>query len=659
MNYDLLLSAGHSLGDTSALFKGTSLSLDAWAFSPFGTLSQSAFLTSDDHWRTNVVRLDSTYAYSSQERLLTFRGGDVITGGLPWTRPIRMGGVQIQSNFSLRPDLVTAPVPSLSGTAAVPSTVDVFVDGIRMISQDVDAGPFNLLNVPLVAGNGDAQIVVRDAAGHVTKKTVPLYSSPDLLKPGLTSFSAEAGFARRGFGTTADTYVASPVGAATLRRGLFDWLTLEGHAEGGAGLVNGGVGLVAGAGRFGTISGAIAGSKDGTSSGVQAYVAFQTEFRGISISASALRTFGDYQGLASYTVPPSARTPSARALDRITIGAPLPFDPKSTVSASFLHSVDGASNTSNIVTASWSRAVSRSTSVYATAFSDFGNRHNYGAYIGLSTQFFDSISATTSVSSGPTGPSVYTFVSKPLAPGVGSLGWQFADGEGTAPYRRGQLEYRSPYALTRASVTQSPQNLRGSLEVEGSVVAMNGGVFLGNRIDGAFAVVNTGAPGVPVLIDNRPVGVTNPNGKMLVPGLRSYDRNQITIDPSGLPVDAAITTTRTVVSPADRSGVVVDFNVRTDAPSALVVFTRADGSFVPVGSSGRSDRGEEFIVGYDGDAFLTDLVHKNTVTINTPDGTCQGQFDYVPRKNEQVRIAPVLCVSTGSSQAGPPASRSR
>jgi outer membrane usher protein len=180
---------------------------------------------------------------------------------------------------------------------------------------------------------------------------------------------------------------------------------------------------------------------------------------------------------------------------------------------------------------------------------------------------------------------------------------------------------------------------------------MGGGVFLANRIDDAFAVVKAGASNVPVLFDNRQIGVTDARGMILVPGLRSYDKNQITFDPNNLPVDADIATTGTIVVPADRSGVLVDFGVRTDAHSALVAFTRADGSLVPVGSAGKSDAGEEFVVGYDGQAFLKNLATHNSVTIETPDGPCQAQFGYPPNANEQVAISPVECTESKGDPA--------
>ena len=73
-----------------------------------------------------VKRLNTTWSYSDPERLITYRAGDFVSGGLPWTRPVFLGGMQVQRNFTLRPDLVTLPVPILSGHCGGPSTLEVY-----------------------------------------------------------------------------------------------------------------------------------------------------------------------------------------------------------------------------------------------------------------------------------------------------------------------------------------------------------------------------------------------------------------------------------------------------------------------------------------------------------------------------------------------------
>jgi outer membrane usher protein len=180
--------------------------------------------------------------------------------------------------------------------------------------------------------------------------------------------------------------------------------------------------------------------------------------------------------------------------------------------------------------------------------------------------------------------------------------------------------------------------------VQGSIAAMSGGVFLSNRIDDAFAVVDAGAPGVDVEYENRPVGKTNARGQLLIPDLRSYQRNQITIDPRGLPVDADVPTTQSVIAPPDRSGVKVSFGIKTEVKAAVVILAEKNGKFVAPGSRGRLENSAEvFVVGYDGRAYVRGLADTNTVTITLASGECRASFPFTSRKNSQVVIGPVVC----------------
>src|SRR5690606_23952226 len=120
--------------------------------------------------------------------------------------------------------------------------------------------------------------------------------------------------------------------------------------------------------------------------------------------------------------------------------------------------------------------------------------------------------------------------------------------------------------------------------VTGSIVAAGGGVFLANRINDAFAIVDAGAAALPVLYENRPAGVTGYNRMFLIPDLRSYERNRVAIDPAGLPLDAVVSSTRQTIIPADRAGVVVHFGDRASGGSALVTFKDKSGDFISVGS---------------------------------------------------------------------------
>jgi len=672
LNYTLFSSAASNPNAQLFAFNGGSATLDARAFTPYGTFSQSGILETALNDAFEALRLNSTFAYSDPQTSTKYVAGDTINGGLAWTRPIRIGGFQIQRNFGLRPDLVTVPLPSAQGSAAVPSTVDVYINNIKTFSQDVGTGPYQISNIPAVNGAGMAQAVLHDASGRTTQTSLPFYASPNLLAPGLLDFSVETGLPRLSYGTIADTYVAKPVGSASLRYGMLDWLTLAGHAETGSGLINGSGGFAARTGSFGVATAAIAASHYGTSTGFQSYLAYETKIWGINISASSQLTFGSYNDLASVTAQlqpntliqtdplginsyinssssaisaasslfTSAQPP--RVQNNISAGVPLPFA-KASLSASFIQLNDAADNRSSIVSATLSLPLPHEASFFATAFTSVDGEKNTGFVVGLSMTFGGGINASTSASGGTSGTSVVSQVMKPLEEAPGSVGWQVQDSEGANVQRTAVVSYRSSFARFDASVGQNSSGVLGTATVDGSVATLGGGVFFANRINDAFAVVETGVPGVEVFDENRSVGFTDSNGRLLIPNLRSYQQNKIAIDTSKLPVDADIATNESVVAPADRSGVLVNFSVRTNIRPAIVVFKAPNGEPLAAGSRGQVEGGETFVVGYDGQAYIKNLASENKVTVTTADRECSASFHYDPRPNEQVVISPVVC----------------
>jgi outer membrane usher protein len=190
LNYNLF-AASNAFGPDGFGLNGVSASLDGRAFSPLGVFTQSFIFRSsgtalaDRASVSRALRLDTSLTHSDPERLVAYRLGDAITGGLSWTRPIRIGGAQVQRNFALRPDLVTMPLAATSGSAAVPSVADVYIGNVKAYSQNVDAGPYQITNIPVVAGGGEARVVLTDAAGHQIQTSLPFYASPSLLAPGL------------------------------------------------------------------------------------------------------------------------------------------------------------------------------------------------------------------------------------------------------------------------------------------------------------------------------------------------------------------------------------------------------------------------------------------------------------------------------------------
>jgi outer membrane usher protein len=645
-------------------FAGANVTLDARAFSPLGTLNQTAIIGDTVASDSDVLRLDSTFVTSNPDTLETERAGDVISGGLAWTRPIRLGGLQWQRDFTLRSDLITQPMPVINGSAAVPSTVDVFINNVKAFSQDVGTGPYQIVNLPIVSGSGSARVVVTDATGQQVQTGVPFYNSPTLLAKGLTDFSLEGGFARRSYASLSDDYDPNPVASATLRKGLFDEVTLEGHAEAGEGLANAGLGAVASLGQWGTLSAAGAASHFDGAMGYQAFADYNLQFHGFTLNASSQRASSPYSDLASVTatraqsvdlgatvVPYGVASAASgwdprppRALDQISLSAPLPLG-KTALTASFINLVDADNTRSRILAASLTEALPRNASLYATVFVDLSNRRDAGVFAGVSIPFGADISTSFGVTASPgTGPTIASDAQKTLQPEDGAYGWHIHDAEGVSPYRAADASYRSSYGTIDVGAQQIDDRSAGTAEIDGSIAALGGGVFLGNRIHDSFAVVDAGVPGVTVSQDNRPIGATNPWGKYLVPDLRSYQANRIGIDPTALPLGGEADSTQKIVAPAGHSGVYVDFGVKKDVRAAIVVLVGPDGKALPPGSKGRLEGGDEtFVVGYDGQAYVKRLAATNTVVVENGEQECRASFAYAPVKGKRIVVGPIPC----------------
>lgn len=662
MNYTLF--ASHGGGDglrniRSSDFSGINATLDGRLIAPFGILDTSAIVGATLVEVTETLRLETTYTYSDDAALVSWRAGDIITGGTTWSRPVRLGGIQAQRAFSMRPDLIRSPLPAISGSAAVPSSVDIYINGIKSYTKDVAAGPYQIDNIPSVSGAGVAQVVTRDASGRETVEAVSFYTSPQLLKPGLLDFSVETGFARSLYGIESNVYGDSPFASGTLRGGIADWLTAEVHGEAGTDLVNGGAGIVASVYDWGIVTGAVSASTSNGGAGVQLYAGFETKVGSVSINGRSQHAIADYQDIASITARDDFVQPDVdfapglasglfsyappRAIDSITFSSPLAFD-GSTISATYLRYQSDDSDTTQILTASYSRPIFETANLYATGYTDINKPENAGFFVGVSMALDGSVSVSSGVNARGSEYGAQISANKPVAHEPGSWGWRITDIEDATPYRSANVGYRSSAGRVEAGVTQDASGMRTQASAEGALAFSGGSVFATNRIDDAFAVVDVHVPNVKVQRENSVVGTTNDDGKILIPNLNAYQRNKISIDPMDLPLNAEPATTYDYVKPGFKSGVYVDFDVKTATPSAIVILTDASGAFLAPGSDGHVEgSGVPFVVGYDGQAFITDLKTVNTVRVARDGGTCTAHFAFAPTSEIQPIVGPEIC----------------
>jgi len=188
------------------------------------------YLVHHDGLETQTVRLDTTWTIDRPESASSLRFGDSISGVSAWGGAVRFGGIQWASNYTTRPSFITMPLPGLGGESALPSTLDVYVDNMLRMQSSLPSGPFRVNDVPVITGEGDIRLVVRDLLGRQQVINQPYYASPELLRAGLQEFSLETGVTRDNFAIDSNDY-GRPLVVATDRVGLTNRFTGEVHGE--------------------------------------------------------------------------------------------------------------------------------------------------------------------------------------------------------------------------------------------------------------------------------------------------------------------------------------------------------------------------------------------------------------------------------------------
>lgn len=644
------VTVNYDIADTLAAGQiGTTGSMDLRAFSRWGVVSSGwlgyAGAASGGSGRNTAIRLDSAYTFSDVDKLRRYVLGDFITGGLAWTRPVHLEGAQIRSDFSMRPDLVTLPLPSVTGSAAVPSTVNVLTDGNLMVSSQVAAGPFEVPQLPVMSGAGTISMTMTNAMGQQVTVTQPFYASSAMLARGLQTFAAQAGMVRLNWGSISNDY-GGIAGSAIYRRGLTRKFTIEGSVEGTSGTVMAGAGGVTQISNLGVLNFAAAGSIGSGQAGAQITVGAQRIGRTFSLGASAMLTSGNFRDVASMNgdrVPKKQFSAFASwAFMRLGSVGLAYGQVGQNESSSMAQSDYVPGSNSKVVSANYSIQIHH-VSVYASEFKDFSSTgSSNGMQIGLTIPFSRRRSVSVSATSAGDGQ----MQAQKSATSIGDMGYDVFISGGNSDHEFGQVQYKSPVGLFTTGVDRSAGKMSLRVESQGALSLVDRGLFPSNAINDSFAIVDTGAtPNVRVLQENRDVGSTGSSGRLLVPDMRSFDLNHLTIEPTDIPPDSTIKDASRAVRPQDRSGVIVRFPIKISHGALLKLVDEA-GVPIPLGSTAKLQAtGVTVPVGYDGDAYVEDLNPRNQVAVERPDGVrCTVAFDYHAVPGEIPSIGPLRCL---------------
>jgi outer membrane usher protein len=615
------------------------------AFAARGVLLNSGVVRSFNG-QAQAVRLDSSFTMDFPSRIERLTIGDAISDGSTWGSAVRFAGIGWGRNFSLRPDLITAPLLTASGTALVPSTVDVYVNNQKVSTSNLPPGPFIIDQLPVVTGAGQVSVVVRDALGREQQVTQPFYSSLQLLAPGLNQYEVDVGKVRRDY-TSASAHYGETMGTGSFRHGFSDSLTLEGHAEflDNKAHAAGAAGAVA-LGHLAVVNfTAAAGGGPGTSGSLYG-IGFERQGARISLAASTMVASDGYRQISSAEVAAL----QFRRRDLAQVG--LNLQRFGSLSAVIVRQTFSTLPTDQTSSLTYTRSITDRGALNLTATQSrqgttVGRSFFLGFTIALAQRRAAVITANGGSGAGAPDDELYaTYIQNPpRGPGAG---WRLGgsthgnyDGELREQWNVGDLELLAArnHGVSGTSAFWS-----------GAATWLGGDFRAARQVNGSFAMVDVaGIPDVPVYLDHQLIAHTDAQGHALLPDLLPYEANRVNIEPVELPLDTDIAARTLTVTPRYRSGVVVKFPVERVRGGTFRLVT-PDSTPVPAGAAVHF-MNATFPVTYDGVTYVTGYDHGTAGTADWSGGRCAFRLDPPPENDPLPDMGTVTCrPQTGTEQ---------
>ncbi|VFS61278.1 F1 capsule-anchoring protein precursor [Kluyvera cryocrescens] len=639
LNYDLYASQEEDSRNSASAYS------ELRAFSSLGVLSSTQiarYIGENDGYGLNngLTRLDTSWRSSFPDQVLAVNVGDTLTSSLNWSRPTRIAGLQIGTDYNLQPYTPTTPLPSFFGSATLPSSVELYMNGVKYYNGDVPAGNFEINTLPTINGAGNAQVTMTDALGKTTVQSFSFYNDQSLLRSGLTEWSAEVGVVRNNYGYESFDYASTPAFSGTWRRGFSNSFTAGAHGEATESLVNLGFSSdwIPG-GTSGTISTALAASADAGKNGFLYSIGYRWNSNRFSFSTTTIATVNDYHDVATRygQAPPSLNQSTVIGYSTEALG---------NFSLGYLQFRNPGDSTQRYTNANWYKSLTERVYLNAGLNQNIDDSRDRSMYLMLSISMDNNISASSTVQRS-NDEMIYTLNASKSQPSDGGWGWNMAlSRQDSQQNGQGELGYLGRYGKVYGGYSRQQNNQSAYAGADGSLVMMGGSVFAAQTINNGFAVVSTdGIPDVPIILQNNPIGTSDGKGMLLVTNLNSYQNNEISINPLDLPANMRIDPVNAVAIPADRSGTLVNFTVKP-VRSALIILKNVHGDVIPEGSSAvlngshGATRHGRLLTAWCISTLWTD---HNSLRVSTSAGACSVQFDYPKAARDIPQIGPLTC----------------
>jgi len=571
----------------------------------------------------DITRLETYWIFDNLSNMTRLSIGDNITTASYWSGSTRFLGIKYGTNFSIRPDIVTSPLIGFSGMAHLPTAVEIYQNALPIYKGNVNIGSFDISGLPVISGRGELTAKTIDITGKISTITIPYYSDPRLLKPGLSNYSFEAGLQRKGFIERRTKYKDLLLNYNYMY-GVNNKLTSGIHLKALRRHKTLGITNNIKIGDYGVVSVSLASNIHRTDHAQKSMLAYNYQDQKFNFYASVNNHLRNYIDIYSndyyldgyennnyyyrHSINPSYQLSSGythRELGSLSLNF-LSFNHKYS-HHKFDHNKSHYAPRKNILSISYSRNIFQNGFVSLVIGTDLNkkNKHNF-AFLSLGISFDNKVITLSKSRHHHHNAQSININSNPKE----FIGWGYNLNlmpAKTTDYniqvnRFGEKFNNSFYAI-RYGGTKMAQ-----LGIEGSILATNKKLFFTRTIRDAFTLVKVGnIKNIPVYYNNMLSGHTNKHGEILIPNVISYVKSTIKIDELKLPFNSKIATPSINTAPKWHNGSLVDFSI-TQNKSVFMKLVDINDRYIDLGSIVNiKNLKDEMFIGDQGKLYVEDI----------------------------------------------------
>lgn len=648
--------------------------IDAWRLRHVGNLSHST--ANGTHYQSVQTNLARTIVPLRSQLVM---GHGFTDGALFDSFGFR--GAQMASDDRMLPESQRGYAPTVRGIANSNARVQIRQNGNIIYETNVSAGAFEINDIYPTGYGGDLDVVVTEADGSVHVTRVPYASAVLALRPGVTRYSVTAGQYR-------SPNVQDPpyLMQATVQHGFSNLFTGYAGAIGAEHYASAllGVALNTDFGAFGTdVTYARASlpnrpDKHGESVRISYSKLIAPTNTNLAIAAYRYSSSG-YLSLPDAVNQRTVILNNSIAGDLPTQRGRLQLSLNQALPRGF-----GSVYFSGSTQSYWNRSGSDTQFLagYNNSWKQFGYSlsatRQFNATVGRWENRF-MISVTVPLGNGPRAPYSTTSLQADTRGqfGIqesvsGTLGEDNAFTYGvTASHQSGgdfgtdnnigaSASYITPMATVSANASKGNQFSQVGADISGGVVAWSGGVAFSPLMAETVGIVEAAdAAGARVL--NGSGLRVDPWGHAVVGTLTPFARNEIELDPKGLPVSVSLKSTTQTVAPTAGAVVRVRFETDNSGRAAVLRVTTPAGKPLPFGAEVFDTEGNSVGTVGQGSRIVARALKVDTgrLTVKWGDGAgqqCSLQYALPPLekmpKDRRIATGDATCTT---SQGGQPA----